>query len=84
VKWIKEASCENDTGLTSSTRVALLIASSTLGFSTFVLTFAVLWNPELVPALSVVAGGLAGMSGMSYTAQRAWGRHSRRVDNPDD
>ena len=82
MKWIKEASCDNDTGLTSSTRIALLIASSTLSFSTVLLSFAVLWKPELVPALSVAAGALGGMAGVSYTAQRAW-RSPRRVDNPD-
>jgi hypothetical protein len=68
----RQAINDNETGLASSTRIAILIASSTLGFSTCVLTFAVLWKPELVPALSVVAGGLAGMSGASYVSQRAW------------
>lgn len=68
----RQAINDNDTGLASSTRIAILIASSTLGFSTFVLTFAVWFKPELVPALSVVAGGLAGMSGASYVSQRAW------------
>lgn len=69
----RQAICENETGLASSTRIALFIATPTLSFSTIVLTFAVIWKPELVPALSVVAGALGGMAGVSYTAQRAWG-----------
>ena len=84
MRWIKEAATDGESGVTSSTRIALLISSTTLSLSTLVLTTAVLWQPELVPALSVVAGGLAGMSGMSYTAQR-FGRSRRpRIDDPDD
>jgi hypothetical protein len=85
VKWFKEAACDNDTGLASTTRFAVLISSVTLCFSTVLLTLGVLWKPELVPALSVVAGGLATMSGGSYMAQRAWNpRRNQRVDNPDE
>jgi hypothetical protein len=84
VTWIKEAACDNDTGLMSSTRIAVLISSVTLSFSTLLLTIGVLWRPELVPALSVVAGGLAGMSGLSYATQRmAPGRSRSRIDAPD-
>lgn len=68
--WIDQAIRDDDSGQVSSTRIAVLLASSTLSFSTVLLSFAVLWNPELVPALSVVGGGLAGMSGGSYMANR--------------
>ena len=80
----RQAICENDTGLPSTTRIAVLVSSLTLSFSTIVLTLAVLWRPELTPALSVAAGGLAAMSGGSYMAGRAWNpRMKSRVDNPD-
>lgn len=59
--------------MASSTRIAVLLASLTLSFSTVVLTIAVLWMPELTPALSVACGALGGMSGLAYTAGRAWG-----------
>jgi F0F1-type ATP synthase assembly protein I len=49
-----------------------MLASLTLSFSTVILTLAVLWIPELTPALSVACGGLAAMSGGSYMAGRAW------------
>lgn len=78
--FIRQAACENDSGQASSTRIAVLLSSATLSASTLVLTVAVLWKPELVPALSVVAGGLAGMSGLSYTAQRAWGGRKSWTD----
>ena len=68
----RQAINDNDTGLASSTRIAILLAASTLSCSTVLLSFAVLWRPELVPALSVAAGALGGMAGVSYTAQRAW------------
>lgn len=74
---------ENETGLPSTTRIAVLVSSLTLSLSTIVLTFAVLWTPELTPALSVAAGGLAAMSGGSYMAGRAWQKPVSRVDNPD-
>ena len=70
MKWIQEACSDDETQRYSSTRIAVLISSATLAFSTVLLSFAVLWKPDLVPALSVAAGGLAGMSGGSYMAQR--------------
>lgn len=69
---VHQAVYENDSGLASSTRIALLLASGTLSFSLVLLTFAVWFKPELMPALSVVAGSLGGASGMSYVAGRAW------------
>jgi hypothetical protein len=75
VTWrdtVHQAINDNASGLASSTRIALVLASGTLSFSVFLLTFAVIWNPELVPAFSVAAGALGGMAGVSYTAQRAW------------
>jgi hypothetical protein len=88
VKWqetLHQAVLENETGLGSSTRIAVILATFTLSLSTIVLTFAVIQSPELVPALSVVAGALGGMAGVSYTAGRAWSgtRLTTKVDNPD-
>lgn len=82
MKWISEATSDDESGRTSSTRIAVLIATITLSISTLVLTFGVFWNPDLVPALSVVGGGLAGTSGASYVANRFSPRRGR-VDNPD-
>ena len=76
-KTLHGAVHDNDSGLPSSTRIAVLVASLTLSFSTIVLTFAVLWKVDLVPALSVVGGALGGMAGVSYTAQRAWSGKSK-------
>lgn len=80
VKWTQ--AIQDDSDRVSSTRISLLIATVTLSISTAVLTFAVLWNPELVPALSITAGGLAGMSGAGYVSNRFSPRRGR-VDNPD-
>ena len=70
MSWLKEAVCDNDSGLMSSTRIVILLSSTTLSISTLIMTVLVYLKPELVPALTVIAGGLAGMSGMTYTAQR--------------
>lgn len=83
MRWIDQATSDDETGRTSSTRISLLIATSTLSFSTAFLTFAVMWNPELVPALSVAAGGLAGVSGAGYVSNRFGGHRRSKVDNPD-
>ena len=73
-----QAISNDDSGLISSTRIALILASGTLSFSTLVLSIAVLFNPALVPAFSVAAGALGGMAGVSYTAQRAWSMRTTR------
>ena len=80
MRW--EQALQDDSARVSSTRISLLIATVTLSLSTLVLTFAVLWKPDLVPALSVAAGGLAGMSGAGYVSHR-FGYRRHRVDNPD-
>lgn len=81
MKWhdtLHQSIHENDTGMASSTRIALVLASTTLSFVTFILGIAVIWNPALVPAFSVAAGALGGMAGVSYTAQRAWSARPTR------
>lgn len=76
---------DNESGMPSSTRIAVLVSSLSLSVSLLILTVAVLWKPELTPALSVVAGGLAAMSGGSYVAGRAWsGTRKSTEDGPNE
>jgi hypothetical protein len=81
--FMLQAAKDNESGQASSTRIAILISSATLSLSTLVLTVAVLWEPALVPALSVAAGALGGMSGLAYTAGRAWSPNQRPTRNFD-
>lgn len=70
MRWIEQACQDDDTKRYSSTRIAVLISSITLSICTVALTVGAFWQIELVPALSVFGGGLAGMSGGSYMANR--------------
>ena len=79
---IHKAVHDNASGLPSSTRMAVLIASVTLSFSNIVLTFGALWKPEIVPALSVGLGALGGVAGGSYIAGRMSG--PRRTTDATD
>lgn len=83
MRWMHEACQDDDTKRYSSTRIAVLISSVTLSACTIVLTVGSFWQTELVPALTVFGGGLAGMSGGAYMANRIGGYRRSRVDNPD-
>lgn len=75
MRWhdtVHRAVYDNSSGMPSSTRIAVVVASFTLSLSNIVLTVAVLWQPELIPALSVGLGALGGVAAGSYIAQRAW------------
>lgn len=62
----------DDSGAVSATRIVMLMAGATLSLTTLILTIGSFWQIELVPALSVIGGGLAGVAGGSYVAGRAF------------
>jgi ABC-type spermidine/putrescine transport system permease subunit II len=70
VKWIEQACQDDETKRYSSTRISVLLAVVTLSLCTVILTIGSFWLVDLVPALTVFGGGLAGMSGGSYMANR--------------
>jgi hypothetical protein len=72
MSFIKTAMLDNKTGKPSSTRLIAVVAGLTLSACTAALTVASFWVIELVPALTVFGGALAGLAGANYVAQRAW------------
>lgn len=72
MKFVVDAMRDNRTGQPSSTRLVSVVAGLTLSACTAVLTVASFWRIELVPALTVFGGALAGMAGANYVAQRAF------------
>ena len=61
---------DNRTRRLSSARFVAVIAGLTLAVSTLLLTAIVFWKVEVVPALTVALGAIAGLAGANYVAQK--------------
>jgi hypothetical protein len=72
--FIKEASCDNDSGRASSARVISLLAGATLSLSTLWLTVAAFWKVELVTPLTAFGTSLAALAGANYVMQKVTGK----------
>ena len=70
MSWLREAVTSPNTGHVSSSRVVALVAGLTLSAATIWLSLAAFWEVELVPALTVFGGALAGLAGANYVANR--------------
>lgn len=68
MKWSQ--ALQDEKGLVSASRIGMLLASLTLCFCTVILSIAAIWKIELVPALTVFGGALAGMATGSYMMNR--------------
>jgi hypothetical protein len=71
--WLREMLSDGRTNTLSSTRVVATLAGVTLSLSTLFLTVASFWRIELVPALTVFGGSLAGMAAGNYMTQKIAG-----------
>ena len=61
---------DNKTKRLSSARFVAVTAGLTLAVSTLVMTAIVYWRVEVIPALTVGLGALAGLAGANYVAQK--------------
>ena len=77
--WLRELISDNKTGRLSSARFVAVIAGVTLAVSTLALTVIVYWETEVVPALTVALGAIAGLASANYVAQKV----SDKNDRPD-
>ena len=66
MNWLREAINDSKTGLASSKRISMLMASTTLSLSTLALTAIVYWRVEVVSVLIAFGTSLAAMAGAGY------------------
>jgi hypothetical protein len=66
MNWLREAIEDSSTGLASSKRVGLLLATFALSLSVVILAVAALFKVDTAAALAAVAIPLAGLNGYSY------------------
>lgn len=67
--WLREA-VSNPSGRVSSSRLVALVAGLTLSLCTLLLVPLAYSEPQLVSALTVFGGALAGMAGANYVTNR--------------
>ena len=69
MQW-RELIEDNKTKRLSSARFVAVTAGLTLAVSTLTLTAIAYWKVEVVPALTVGLGALAGLAGVNYASQK--------------
>jgi hypothetical protein len=66
----RELISDNKTGRLSSARFISVVAGVTLSISTLALTAIVYWQTDVVPALTVALGAIAGLASINYASQK--------------
>lgn len=66
MNWLREAINDSKTGLASSKRLGLLIATIAMSVSVLILAVAALFGQDTSVALGAVCVPLAGLNGYSY------------------
>ena len=70
MNWFAEVISDGRSQRLSSTRFNAVIAGITLCLSTLILTAIVYWRVEVVPALTVFGGALAGLAGAGVVVNK--------------
>jgi hypothetical protein len=66
----RELISDNKTGRLSSARFISVIAGITLSLSTLWLAAISFWETEVIPALTVALGSIAGLASANYVSQK--------------
>lgn len=66
MNWLREAINDNKSGLASTKRISMLMASTTLSVCTLLLTIAIYRGFDVQNVLIVFGGSLASMAGAGY------------------